>query len=149
MNKEVCGPDDGATNACMSKGLLVLRLTTGVIFIMAGYSKIFGALGVAGFAASLGEMGVPAATLMAWVVALVELLGGIALIAGIYTRVFASLLAIVMLVAFGIASKGFDVIALFGSTVALALTGPGKWAVMKGRCRPCHKDSGSSAPAAN
>ena len=47
----------------------------------------------------LAGLGIPLAGVMAWVVILVELLGGIALILGIGTRHFSLLLAIIMTVA--------------------------------------------------
>jgi putative oxidoreductase len=78
--------------------LLILRLVLGVIFIAHGYPKLF-VFGVSGFAKFLSGLGVPIPEFFAVVVILVEFVGGIALILGIFTRWVALLLAIDMLIA--------------------------------------------------
>ncbi len=79
-------------------GLVILRVVVGLVFAMHGFQKLTqsGISGVAGF---FGSIGIPAAMLMAAIVIFVELLGGIALIVGVGTRIVALLLAIIMLVA--------------------------------------------------
>lgn len=109
-------------------GLLVLRLAAGVIFLLHGWSKLQGIDGVEGF---FGTLGIPLPGFMAWVVALVEFVGGILLIAGLWVRPAAVLLAIVMLVAFSTAKKfslpqGDPDLALLAISIALALMGPGR-----------------------
>jgi len=76
---------------------LVLRLAFGLIFIPHGYSKVFGAGGVAAFAQSLPDYGIPSA--LGYVAAYSELGGGILLIPGLLTRVAALFLAGTMFVA--------------------------------------------------
>ena len=76
---------------------LVLRLITGVVFIPHGYSKVFGAGGVAKFASSLPSYGIP--TVLGYVAAYSEFAGGILLILGLLTRIDALLLAGTMFVA--------------------------------------------------
>ncbi|MGR9047616.1 DoxX family protein [Halobacillus faecis] len=74
-------------------GLTVLRLVLGLIFIVHGAQKFSGGIeGTVGFFSSLGIPGV-----LAYFVALVELLGGILIIIGFGTRVFAGLFAFIML----------------------------------------------------
>ena len=75
-------------------GLFIVRLVAGVIFIYSGLIKFSDMHGtIAGFA----SMGFGAA--FAWIVAFIELLGGISLIIGFWTKFFSFLLSIVMIVA--------------------------------------------------
>jgi putative oxidoreductase len=78
-------------------GVLPLRLVVGLVFAVHGGQKLFG-FGLAGAAGFLGSLGVPIPTVAAPVLVAVELLGGIALIAGAWTRIVAALLASDMLV---------------------------------------------------
>lgn len=74
-------------------GSLLLRLILGITFMIHGWAKLQMGLGnVAGFFQSLGIPG-----FMGYVVAFIELLGGIAMIVGIGTRVVALLFACVLL----------------------------------------------------
>jgi putative oxidoreductase len=127
---------------CKSKGLLVLRLAAGIIFLMHGWGKLTGNPSIEMFSGMLGSMGVPAAMFFAWVVALVEFFGGLSLILGIFTRPFAILLAIDMLVAFFGAKHAMfpagDIdFMLLGTSIAIALMGSGRFSVagmmMKGK----------------
>jgi len=73
--------------------LLLLRIGVGVVFIVAGWSKLTGIGGVQGF---FGDIGIPLAGLMAWVVAIVEFFGGLMVLTGYKIRIPTILLAIVM-----------------------------------------------------
>ena len=74
-------------------GSVVLRVILGLTFIIHGLSKFQGGLGnTAGFFESLGIPG-----FSAYVVAVIELIGGILLILGIGTRVVSVLFAAIML----------------------------------------------------
>ena len=109
-----------------------LRLALGIIFTYHGHGKVFG--GVPGFAESLGRMGMEPALPLAWLTALTECLGGIALILGFLTPVAASGLAITMIVAItrvhwtrGLSGPGgyeFP-LSLLAGALALLLGGPG------------------------
>ncbi len=79
-------------------GVLPLRLVVGIVFTVHGGQKLF-VVGVAGVARFLATVGLPAPTLAASVPTAVELLGGLALLAGFFTRAAAALLAIEMVVA--------------------------------------------------
>ncbi|MEZ5790871.1 MAG: DoxX family protein [Nitratireductor sp.] len=61
-----------------------------LIFILAGAMKFGGIEGTAGYIASVG---LPAATLLAWLAAIFELVAGIAILVGFQTRNVAYLLA--------------------------------------------------------
>ena len=67
---------------------LVARIFIGLLFVVAGFGKLGD---VAGFTGYLTSGGLPA--FLAWPTIALELLGGIALIAGFQTRIVAVLLA--------------------------------------------------------
>jgi putative oxidoreductase len=125
--------------------LTLLRVIVGFIFAAHGLQK-FNEFTIAGTQAAFTQMGVPAAQLVAPVVATLEVAGGFALIAGVLARVFAALLALDMLGALFLvhasagvfADKGgFEfVLALAAASLAIALIGPGRFsadAVLFGR----------------
>lgn len=64
-------------------GALVLRLALGVMFVAHAYLKI-AIFTVAGFEQFLGMVGIP--TILAWPIILAELVGGLAIVAGYYSR---------------------------------------------------------------
>ena len=81
-------------------GPLALRLFLGPIFILAGWNKITGIDNVAAwFGNPDWGLGLPAPVLMAWLAALTEFLGGIALVLGLGVRFAAIPLMITMAVA--------------------------------------------------
>lgn len=118
----------------------ILRIVTGFLFAAHGWQK-FNEFTIAGTQAAFAQMGVPAASLVAPAVAALELAGGIALILGVLTRVFAALLAVNMLGALflvhapaGIfaATGGYElVLILAAAALAVALVGAGKVSVDK------------------
>ena len=99
-------------------------------------------LGVDNVAGFFGSIGVPAAGLVAWFVTIVELVGGLFLIAGFLTEISSILLMIVMLgaIIFRYLGQGvpfidggaisFDKEAVFAAAaLCLLLSGPGAWSV--------------------
>jgi uncharacterized membrane protein YphA (DoxX/SURF4 family) len=81
--------------------LLVLRVVVGIVFIAHGWDKWQNLSGTTGFFASVG---LP--VFLVYVVALIELLGGLAILLGVKTRLAGYLLAVVM--AGAILSVGMD-----------------------------------------
>jgi putative oxidoreductase len=79
-------------------GLLLVRLGPGIVFLLHGYLKLFGGQHDRTVALFL-TVNIPLAELAAWFVGALEILGGLALIAGILVRPFAALLAAEMAVA--------------------------------------------------
>lgn len=75
---------------------LIGRLGVGIVFIAHGWQK-FAEWGMEGTAASFTKMGVPLPGLSAWFAAIVELVGGVALVAGVALPVVGVLLAADML----------------------------------------------------
>jgi putative oxidoreductase len=126
-----------ATEKRLDIALLVLRLVLAAVFITHGYSKLFhmGIGGVTGFFTSIG---VPVPGVAAPFIAVLEFVGGIAILLGVFTRVAAFLLACDMLGAIILvhakngyaAPKGVEaVLGNFGMAVAIALLGAGAYAI--------------------
>ena len=117
-------------------GLLALRWVIGLVFIMHGGQKIFvkGLPAVAGF---LGSVGITPPAFWAFVLTAAEIGGGVLIIAGVFTRLAALSLGITMVVAIAsvLWTKGFFLpgyefaLTLLGATLALALAGPGRYAL--------------------
>lgn len=125
------------TTTRIDAGLAALRVIVGGIFMAHGAQKVF-VYGFAGVTGAFEGMGIPLASVAGPTVALVELLGGLALVLGLFTPLVAGGLAAVMLGALVMvhlpagffAPDGIEfVLALFASAVALALTGPGSWSL--------------------
>jgi putative oxidoreductase len=131
------------TQCCFDASLLIVRLALGLIFIT------FGILHVAGlesFITMFGDtFGFPAPGVLAPIAAWAELLGGLAVLLGIFPRLGAALLAVVMIVAMlfvkipaGLES-GNDVIgltqywdkdlALFAMALVVLISGAGRYAL--------------------
>lgn len=120
-----------------SIGLTVLRVVLGVVFIAHGAQKF--SQGIPGVTQGFAGMGVPFAEVAAPLVAGLELIGGALLVLGVATRVIAVLLAVDMVVAGALAhlpagffsqDGGFEyVLVLAAGSLAVALTGPGRYSV--------------------
>ncbi|HEY4384717.1 MAG TPA: DoxX family protein [Ktedonobacteraceae bacterium] len=116
---------------------LPLRLILGIIFISHGIMK-FTAL--ASTVHSFGHIGIPLPTIAVPIIALIELIGGIALILGLGSRMFALLLALDMLVAIltvklamGLVGGYEFELSLIAGLLTLILSGPGTLAIIRDR----------------
>lgn len=121
-------------------GLAILRIILGIAMVVHGWSKLTGSGGVDGVAGYFGGLGIPAPGLMAWVVTIVELVGGAFLIVGFLTPIVGILIALVMIGAIIFAKLSGPFIemgsitwekeAVFAAAaLCLALAGPGAWSV--------------------
>jgi putative oxidoreductase len=115
-------------------GLLPLRLVIALVFLMHGGQKLF-VYGIAGTTGAMQSMGIPLPQVSAIVVTAVELLGGLAILAGVFTRWAALLLVADMAVAIlavrlqggFFAPRGFEFeLTLLAGALTLALMTPGR-----------------------
>ncbi len=125
-------------NVYREYGITALRVIIGVIFFVHGMQKLlmFGVEGTTGFLSSLG---IPLAGVFAVILIAVEVLGGLALILGAFTRIVAVLVAITMLIAlftvhlgngFFVSDGGYEfVLLMLVGGVTLTLTGAGALAL--------------------
>ena len=117
---------------CKTKSLLILRIVLAVVLVMHGYPKLFG--GIEMFTGMLQSLQFPLPVVFAWVVALLEFVGGLALLAGLFTRYVASLVAVQFIVIlifvkkFAFPASDLDLLIL-GVALALALMGAGAWSL--------------------
>ena len=128
-------------NALQAPLSLVGRLLLALLFVPAGFSKIGGFDGTVGYITSAG---LPAPTIAAIVAIIVEVVGGLALVVGLGTRLAALALALFTVAA----AFGFHVywavpadqqfmqqllffknIAITGGLLVLAAFGAGAWSV--------------------
>lgn len=75
--------------------VLVARVVVGAVFVAHGLQKFLG-WGISGTASSFEQMGIPLPGVSAWVAALVETIGGLALVMGAALPVAGLLLALTM-----------------------------------------------------
>jgi putative oxidoreductase len=73
---------------------LPLRLVMGFAFMFHGWPKVFTGAGHQGFVGNLHMLGVPAPEVSAWLLGVLEVLGGLALLAGAFITVFGLLLVV-------------------------------------------------------
>ena len=131
---------NSSVNRIESYAPTILRIVTGVTFTMHGYAKLGNPAGFAGF---VGSLGFPAPTIFAWLVILLELVGGILLVVGFGTRWLGLLFAIEMAIttllvksrvgfiaAQGQPGVGFELdLMLLAAGLTLAILGSGQLSV--------------------
>ena len=103
-------------------GMLPLRLVVGLVFLMHGGQKLF-VFGLSGTADIMGKLGIPLPSLAAAIVIAAELLGGAAIILGVFTRWAGVILAIEMLVAIPVARFAGGFFAPYGFEFEFTLLG--------------------------
>ncbi len=113
-----------------------LRFAVGLGFIAHGLGKFGSSPGLDGFTGMLTGLGVPAPSFFAFLVALIELVGGAFVLLGLFTRYSSASLAVVIVFAIVLVkiSKGFmavwepDLLYLAGA-LSLVFTGAGNWSI--------------------
>jgi putative oxidoreductase len=110
----------------VDRGLLFIRAALGVVFVMHGGQKLF-QFGHEGVTGAMAGLGLPMPAVSAAAIIAVELLGGLALLSGTFTRMFAFLLAGAMGVATVTAhlANGFFLPAGYEFTLTLMLVSLG------------------------
>jgi putative oxidoreductase len=130
-------PNYVSTDRKLDIALLVLRLVLAAVFISHGYQKVF-VFGFAGVTGAFTSMGVPLPGLVGPFIALLEFFGGIAMLLGIFARIFGVLLACDMLgaIIFVHAKNGFSapkgvemVLPNLAMALAIALVGAGAYSI--------------------
>jgi putative oxidoreductase len=103
-------------NAFARHWALPLRIILGLSFMVHGAPKLFAAGGHQQFQGFLQQLGVPAASLAAWLIGIVEFVGGAALVLGVFTWVAAGLLVVEMIFAMLLVHlpHGFEVVQIKG-----------------------------------
>jgi len=119
-----------------STHLLIGRILLAIIFIAAGLGKLSAPAGFAGYLQSLGF---PAPTMMAWLTILLEIGGGLAILAGFMTRYLAYALAAFCVTTAFLAHFDFadqnqmnafmKNLAIAGGFLVLAASGAGKFSI--------------------
>jgi putative oxidoreductase len=118
----------------LALGLAALRVAVATIFIRHGAQKLF-VFGFAGVTGAFTHMGVPLPGITGPLIALLEFFGGLALLIGLLTRLIAlgfvcDMLGAILLVLLKKGFSGFELeFLLLGSSLALALTGAGRFSV--------------------
>lgn len=119
------------------------RLALGIPLLVAGVGKIFAvgpkASGIEGFTGMLAGAGVPFPTLFAWLVGIIEVVGGVLLLVGALVRLSALLGGVIMLSAtvlihipngYPTTEGGFEMtLAFLFVALSLVFTGPGRLSV--------------------
>jgi putative oxidoreductase len=113
-------------------GPLLMRIIVGYTFMLAGWGKL---ANLAQVTANFVDWGIPFPSILTPFVSGVECFGGIMLILGLFTRIPAAMLAVVMIVAIKSAKWGdvdsletlfgFEEMTYFAAFMWLAIAGPG------------------------
>lgn len=117
---------------------LIARIALGVVLIAHGYQKFF-TWTMSGTADSFDMMGVPAPVASAWIAAIIELIGGILLVLGLFQSVVGLLVFLDMLGALFIVhisngifvgDGGYELVLIIGAlALMVAAFGSGRFAL--------------------
>jgi len=132
---------------------LVMRLALGAIFAYHGYQKVF-VMTVDNVAIFLGNLSIPFALPMAYILSYGELIGGVLLIVGLFTHWISKFNIIIAAVAFytvhmskgfSIQNGGYEFIMLIGAVaISLMITGAGKYSLDAMWCSKGKKSDAST-----
>ena len=126
-----------------SLALAIVRIATGIVFMMHGGQKLF-VYGFAGVTGAFTQMGIPLPGITGPLVALLEFFGGLALVIGLLTRLAALGFVIDMLgaILFVHLAGGFFLpngyefaLLLLLTSLGLVIGGPGRFSVDDGIAR--------------
>jgi putative oxidoreductase len=132
---------DGVAANATDTVLLIGRILIGWLFLASAWAKLGN---IAGFAAYLRNLKVPAPEFWSWVGALAELVIGVTLVLGVATRYGALLCALFLIVATALAHRYWEYpaaqlnnqynhflknIAIFGGALILFVTGAGRYSI--------------------
>lgn len=116
-------------------GLLILRIIIGGLFIYHGTMKLSDMSGTVGFFNMLGY-----GVFWAWVVSLLETIGGVAILIGYGDKIASSLLSIQMIFIIVFMKRGMPIgkweldLVFLAGTIAIMIIGSGKYALAKKLC---------------
>lgn len=117
----------------INTSLMLLRLIVGIIFMMHGSQKVFGAFDGPGLNQIMTNMG----PVLGFLVSIGEFFGGLGLVVGFLSRFSAAALIVIMIGAIVkvhgpngfFAPTGFEYnLALIGMLLPILILGPGQWA---------------------
>jgi putative oxidoreductase len=138
-------------------GPTLLRLAAGLVFVAHGAQKLFG-VGGGGLTATaqfFAQLGLSPAFVLAMLVGLVEIFGGLLLLAGLFTRIASAVFTLEMLVELWKvhwntvpgAGHGYELdVLMIAVLVSLLLTGPGALSIDYAKAREAGRDAAGSAP---
>ena len=125
-------------------GMLPIRIVVGLVFLMHGAQKLF-VFGLGGTSDIMDKLGLPLPLVCAAIVITLELLGGFAILLGMFTRLAGALLAFEMVVAIIVARLhggffapyGYEFeLTLLAACLTFALGGPGPISLEESLRRP-------------
>lgn len=141
MCKDMCksgGACGGTHKKMKSLGLLALRIALGIIFIYMGYNKL--GPGHEGTVKMMASIGFGGGVFMAYLVGLLEFVGGLMILLGVYASYAAMALSVVLLGALLTVHRGgpvkgyFLALSCLGGLLALAGAGAGCYRLVKKQC---------------
>jgi putative oxidoreductase len=113
-------------------GPLIMRLVVGYVFMLTGWTKLNN---LPQMIENFTEWGIPFPTILTPFASAVECFGGVLLILGLFTRIPAAMLVVVMIVAIKVAKwgdadsletlLGFEEVTYLAAFLWLAIVGPG------------------------
>lgn len=127
-----------------SNGTLVARILVGALFLMAGINKLMGGVGGPdGFESMIANIGLPFPLVVAWIVVLIEIVGGALLIVGYCFHRAVFLLAVFIVLTLIFVHNSFEDpsmmknAAILGGLLYMLAYGPGNgWSMDKRNVEP-------------